>query len=138
MYEKIMIPVDLSHLDALAKALETGADLARHFHAEVCYVGVTTNAPSSMAHNPSEFARKLEAFAAGEAARHDLTRATSRAYASHDPAVDLDATLEKAIAETGADLVVIGSHRPGVAEHLFASHGGHMATHAKVSVLVVR
>lgn len=138
MYKKLMIPVDLSHLGTLEKALETGADLARHYGAEICYVAVTTEAPSEIAHTPSEFARKLQAFADEQASKHGLPAATGKAYASHDPAVDLDRTLLKAVDETGADLVVIGSHRPGLPEHIFASHGGHLAAHAGVSVLVVR
>jgi len=32
----------------------------------------------------------------------------------------------------------MASHEPGFFEHIFSSHGGYIAQHAKVSVLVVR
>ncbi len=63
MYKQILVPVDLTHVDQLGKALKTAADLSRHYDAPVCYVGVTSEAPSPVAHNPKEFAQKLEAFA---------------------------------------------------------------------------
>jgi nucleotide-binding universal stress UspA family protein len=132
-----MVPVDLSHQDHLGKALVTAAGLAKEFSAAVCYVSVTTTTPSEVAHTPKEFAQKLEAFAEAQAAAHNIT-ATSKAYTSHDPAIDLDDTLAKAVQETGADLVVMASHVPGVLEHVWSSHAGHLASHADISVFVVR
>ena len=41
-------------------------------------------------------------------------------------------------ASVGADLVIMASHVPGMLEHIFSSHGGYIAQHAKVSVFVVR
>jgi nucleotide-binding universal stress UspA family protein len=137
MYTKIMVPVDLAHVERLNKALTTAADLSKHYGIPVCYVGVTTSAPGQVAHTPAEFARKLEQFGKAEAERHGLQAATS-AYVSHDPTIDLDATLMKAIKETGADLVVMASHVPGLPEHIFASNAGYVASYATVSVLVVR
>lgn len=137
MYKKIVIPVDLAHREALTKALDTGADLAGHYDVPVVYVGVTSSAPGSLGHNPAEYEKLLEDFAAGEASRRGID-AGSRALVSHDPAVDLDKALLKAIDDLGADLVVMASHVPGVADHLFSSNAGHVASHAAVSVLVVR
>ncbi|NHH99348.1 MULTISPECIES: universal stress protein [Oceanimonas] len=138
MYQHIMIPVDLAHVERLHTALQTGADLARLYDATVCYVGVSSNAPSEVAHNPREFERKLQAFATDQAARHQLPKVSSAACISKDPAVDLDRTLLKAVKDSGADLVIMASHVPGLAEHLFASNAGYVANHAEVSVLVVR
>lgn len=137
MYKTIMVPVDLAHKDKLGKALATAADLARHYRIPICYVSVTTASPGPVAHNPKQFAEKLEAFSQAEADLRGIT-ATSRALTSHDPAVDLDEVLMKAIEETGADLVVMASHIPGLPEHIFSSNAGYLASHAKVSVLVVR
>jgi nucleotide-binding universal stress UspA family protein len=132
-----MVPVDLSHKDHLGKALAAAGGLAKIFSAPVCYVGVTTNTPSEVAHTPAEFARKLEAFAAEQAAEHGIT-ATSKAYTSHDPTIDLDDYLAKAVPETGADLVIMASHLPGMLEHVWSSHAGWLASHSKVSVFIVR
>ncbi len=137
MYRQIMVPVDLAHVERLEKALATAGDLARHYDIPVAYVGVTESAPSERAHNPAEFEAKLTAFAAAEADKRGIT-ATAHAYLSHDPAVDLDGILLRAVGETDADLVIMASHVPGLAEYVFASNAGYVASHSAVSVFVVR
>ena len=132
-----MVPVDLEHVERLDKALRTAADLAGHYGATVTYVGVAAGTPGRVAHNPEEFARKLEAFAAEQGGRHGHA-ARSRAVTSHDPAADLDGKLLEAARDTGADLVVVASHVPGFADAIWPSHGGSLASHAEASVLVVR
>lgn len=137
MYSKIMVPVDLAHVERLEKALATAADLARHYDIPVCYAGVTGEAPSSIAHNPAEYADKLAQFAQGQAARHGL-QAEAVARVDHDPAVELADALIKAAADANSDLVVMASHMPGFPDHFFSSNAGAVAAHAPVSVFVVR
>jgi nucleotide-binding universal stress UspA family protein len=137
MYEKIMVPVDLTHIERMGKALDTAADLAKHYGIPVCYVGVTVPMPSPVAHTPKEYAEKLARFGAEQAARLGVEVETA-AYTSHDPAVDLDEKLLEAVKATGSDLVVMASHVPGFPEHIFASNAGAVASHADVSVLVIR
>ncbi len=137
MYKKIMVPVDLAHIERLEKAITTATDLARHYGIPVCFVGVTAETPTSVAHTPKEYEDRLKQFGAAQSAQHGLDIETA-AYPSHDPAVDLDQTLIGAAGETGCDLIVMASHVPGLPEHIFASHGGAVASHAKVSVFVVR
>jgi len=137
MYSRIMVPVDMSHLDQLEKALKTAEDLAGLYGAEITYVSVTTEQPSAVAHTPAEFAQKLDAFAKArvDAGGH---KATAKSYASHDPTVDMDKTLQQAVSDTGADMVVMASHKPGIADYFWGSHGGTLASHVGVSVFVVR
>ena len=137
MFSKIMVPVDLVHAARLGRALSVAADLAKLYNSELCFVAVTAPTPGPAAHNPQEFAAKLEAFAQSEADTHGV-KATSHSIISHDPAVDLDRNLAKAREDIGADLVVMASHVPGIADYLFPSHGGRMAKHAGVSVMIVR
>ncbi|WP_416898897.1 MAG: universal stress protein [Minwuia sp.] len=137
MFSKIMVPVDLAHADALQKALETAADLARHYDAPVCYVGVTSTAPGSVAHNPTEYAQKLDAFADAQGDAHGH-RTDSKVVVSHDPATDLDDALLKTIGEVGADLVVMQSHMPNITDYVWPSNGGSIASHSKASVFLVR
>lgn len=136
MFKKIMAPVDLAHADKLQRALDCASDLAKHFDAELTLVGVTSNTPGKIAHNPDEFAQKLDAFA-GELSGGTSTVKT-HTVVSHDPSVDVDDALLKAVDETGADLVVMASHVPGVADYIWPSNGGKIAGHAKCSVMVVR
>jgi nucleotide-binding universal stress UspA family protein len=137
MYRKIMVPVDLAHAERLQKAISTATDMAKLYSAPLCFVGVTAETPTNVAHTPKEYAEKLEAFGAAQSKEHGLDIETV-AYPSHDPAVDLDGTLIKAANEKAADLIVMASHVPGLPEHIFASNAGAVASHAKVSVLVVR
>ncbi len=137
MYKKIMVPVDLGHSEKLDKALATAADLSQHYKASVQLVGVTGSAPSSVAHNPEEFATRLSEFAAAQAAKYGVEFG-AHAITSPDPIIDLDDTLGREAHDIGADLIVMASHVPGFAEHIFSSNAGYLASHTEISVFVVR
>jgi nucleotide-binding universal stress UspA family protein len=137
MYQKILVPVDLAHVDKLDKAIATAVDLAKHYKAEITLLGASTNTPSSVAHTPEEFEQKLRAFADDLAAKHGLN-IKAVAHISHDPAVDLSKELVAKADELGADVIVMASHVPGVADYIFASHGGYVASHSDLSVFLVR
>ncbi|WP_018231253.1 universal stress protein [Thioalkalivibrio thiocyanodenitrificans] len=137
MFQKIMVPVDLAHLGALERSLTAAVDLARHYDAALCYVGVTTSQPSSVARTPEEYAQKLKAFAHEHAAdsRHEPT---VRVYNSHDPVADLDDILVRAIDEVDADLIVMGTHLPRHLDAIIPANGSKVAGHTKASVFLVR
>lgn len=137
MFTRIMVPVDLAHLDKQEKALECAAMLSRQYDAPITYVGVTTPTPGPLAHTPEEYDEKLGAFAAAQAELRGI-KAQGHMAIAHDPTTDLDDVLLKQVSETGADLVVMASHVPGVTEYIWPSNGGKIAGHAKASVLVVR
>lgn len=137
MFKRIMVPVDLAHIERLGRALNCAADLAKHWRVPITYVGVTSSTPSKLAHNPEEFAGKLRAFASDAAEVHGVETA-AHAVIAHDPTTEVDDALMRAIGETGADLVVMASHVPDVIDHIWPSNGGKLAEHAKCSVMVVR
>ena len=137
MYKKIMVPIDLAHVNRLGKALKTAADLATHYGIPVCYVGITAPPPGSVAHNPAEFAEKLEEFGRQEGAKHGHVVST-KAVVSHDPTADLEDALLHAVKDTGADLVVMASHIPNIADYVWPPNGGKIASHSDASVFVVR
>lgn len=137
MYKKILVPVDLTHAENLTKALDVASELAKHWQAQLCYVGITPETPSPVAHSPEEFGRKLAAFADEQGKRHDV-KTDSIYYVSTDPAIDINKMLRKAIEESGADLVVMASHIPNVLDYVWASHGGWIAEHSDTSVFIVR
>lgn len=137
MYSKIMVPIDLAHIQLIEPTLQTVADLAQHYNAEVCYVGVTANTPGSVARTPQEFTQKLEAFAQERARVHGQPVST-HTIVSPDPIADLDDDLIQAIRDVGADLVVMPTHPPKHIDVIMPSHGGKVATHTDVSVFLVR
>lgn len=137
MFQRIMAPVDLAHLDKLEKALAVTAGEAKHHGAPVTFVSVTYSGPSSLAHNPEEFKAKLDAFAEAQGKEHGIS-ASAHMVVTPDPTVEVDNALLKAVDECGADLVIMASHQPGVAEYFWPSNGGKVATHTGASILIVR
>lgn len=137
MFTKIMVPVDLAHIDALQRSLRVAADIARHYEAEVCYVSVTANIPGPLARTPAEYEARLAAFAAEQSKAHGRP-ASSRALISHDPVADMDKLLAGAVDEIGADLVVMQTHLPRKLDAIMPAHGGKVATQTSASVFLVR
>ena len=137
MFKRIMTPVDLGHLDRIRRALEVTASEARHHDAPVTYVSVAPNTPGPQGHNPEEFRAKLKAFAEEQSRAHGI-EATAHAIISHDPTIDVDDKLLEAVEETGADLVVMSSHRPDLEDYLLGPNAARVVRHAATSVLVVR
>ena len=137
MYSRIMVPVDLAHAEKLTRALDTAAVLAKPSGATIIYTGVGAETPGSVAQNAKEFADKLQVFADQQRGVHGLP-VEAHAVTSHDPAVDLNDNLVEAAKAIGADLIVMASHVPGVADHWFHGHGAHVAQDAPMSVFLVR
>lgn len=137
MFKKIMVPVDLAHVESMEKSIRIAADLGKQHDAEIHLVGVTMSAPGSVARTPAEFAQKLATFAAEQSARYGCTM-TPEVVLCNDPAVELDTALEDYGKKIDVDLVVMASHVPGFMDHLFLSRAGHLATHTDISVFIVR
>ena len=137
MYRKIMVPVDLAHVEAIRPALQAAADLANHYGSDICYVSVTSTSPTSVAHTPEEYETKLEAFAKEQAAQHGRN-VSAQVLTSNDPAADLDNKLIHAIDSVGADLVVMATHLPRKLDAIMPAHGGKVATHTDASIFLVR
>lgn len=139
MYSKILVPVDLAHLDKLSKALNTAIDIARHYGATLHYVTVTNTTPSSVAHNTRELEAELQRFAEEQGKDHGIDTACS-VIKTPDTAVELEKRLVEAIHDTGADLIVMASHAPGIGDklHFIHSNAANLVKDTDVSVFVVR
>ena len=137
MYKKLLVPVDLNHPRTLKKSLCTAAALAKTFDAVATLFHVGGTGLGRPAERPEFYAEQLRVYA------EEQSEALSCAFAhvsvvSDDPAAEFPSRLRKEIAQGGYDLLVMSSHEPGLAEHIFASQGGWFASHAKISVCVVR
>ncbi|MEI4232588.1 universal stress protein [Roseovarius sp. D22-M7] len=137
MFSKIMVPVDLVHKETLQKALDVAGDIAKLYGASIDVVSVGGELPNQLGHTPREFGDQLQGFADELREKYGVTVKADPLMA-HDPAVETTSELMKGIEKIGADLVIMASHEPGFFEHIFSSHGGYIAQHAKVSVFVVR
>lgn len=137
MFKRIMAPVDLAHASHLENAIAVAAEIGKSNEAEVVFVGVTASTPSSVAHTPEEFASKLDAFAKEKGEAFGVA-ASGHPVVSHDPTIDLDEKLLEAADDINADLIVMGTHIPGLADRFWAAHGGTVASRASASVFLVR
>ncbi|SLN68725.1 Universal stress protein G [Roseovarius gaetbuli] len=137
MFSTIMVPVDLVHKDTLSKALDAAGDMAKRYGAVIKVVSVGGELPNELGHNSGEFTETVQDFAKGLRDKFGV-EVEAETIISHDPEVETTSALMKAIESTGADLVIMASHVPGILEHIFSSHGGYIAQHAKVSVFIIR
>lgn len=137
MFEHIMVPVDLHLTPEVERALNVTADLARHYGARVTLVSVTGSVYTDAPHSKVDAAPVLEGLAAEMAGAGELTVETKLVFSTDVPA-EVDKALNSAVEETGADLVIAGSHVPNWVDYLIGSHAGKLASHSKVSVFVVR
>lgn len=137
MFRKIIFPVDLAHTESLEKALTVATDLSRQYDAPIVALGVTATTPGKVAHSPEEYAAKLDAYVS-DASQRTGVALTAKVVKTADPSIDIDNRIMAEAREMGADLVVMASHVPGMAERLFASRSGYLAAHADISVFVVR
>ena len=140
MFKKILIPIDLTELEVAKPALKAAADVASLEQAEMRLIAVETLLPASfMEYVPPEFDRSQE-----ERAIHALSEISAglrvpKERISH--AVRFGGIYVEILAEAeewGADLIVIGSHRPSMATYLIGSNAKTIVRHAKCSVLVIR
>ena len=132
-----MVPVDLAEKDTLTKAIATAADLARHYGARLTLVSVSGGLQARVSHSNAEYGHLLAEFADSVSTSQGID-IQSRNYSVPDPSVEVDKMLIQAIEDLDIDLAVIASHQPGWIEYIVNSHGGRLASHAPISVFVVR
>lgn len=137
MYPRIIVAVDLDHLDQ-AKALLQRATRLLDAGGEIRLVHVLEEAPGYIAASlPADLAEKRRAEAAVEL------------RALIDPALGLRIIHEvrhgaaagqilQAASDSAADLIMIASHKPGLRDYFIGSTAARVIRHATCAVLVER
>lgn len=140
MFKKILAPVDLADVQVAHQALSTAVRLATQSDGEVRLINVRSLMPVTyMEYVPADFddraradaEKELETIAAGLALPRDKVSTKVRLGSIYSEVLD-------EAASWGADLIVVGSHRPSMATYLLGSNATTIVRHAKASVLVVR
>ena len=140
MYRKILLAVDLSDEAEAPKGLSEALELAKLSGGVLRLVNVQPLLPATfMEYVPADFdaeqeRRAQEALAALAATIDRPADRLSVAVASGGVYHELLRDAE----EWGADLVVVGSHRPVMSDYLLGSNAKTIVRHAQCSVLVVR
>ena len=140
MYHRIVLAVDLAEPAAEPKGLKEALELATASGGELKLVNVQPMLPATfMEYVPADF----------DAAQESRARAALEAIAAKiEPGVVKLSTsvtsggvyheLLREAQDFGADLIVVGSHRPVMSDYLLGSNAKTIVRHAQCSVLVVR
>jgi nucleotide-binding universal stress UspA family protein len=140
LFKTILVPVDLAELEVAKPAIEKAAALAEQSGGALRLVNVQSLLPATfMDYVPAGFDAAQEAKARAELDR--LVAAVPLPKERVSAVVRIGGVYPEILAEAdefGADLIVIGSHRPAMATYLLGSNAKTVVRHAKCSVLVVR
>jgi nucleotide-binding universal stress UspA family protein len=140
MFTKILVPVDLAEPTFAAKALRSILEYTRVGEAQVRIMTVRQLVPQMVTeYLPADFSREaqseaeksLEDFVANSGLPKDRTTTAVRIGGVYHEVLDEANSF-------GADLIVVGSHRPSMATYLLGSNAANIVRHAPCSVLVVR
>lgn len=138
MHSRILVPVDLEHADKLTKALDLAAQTAKESGATVIYVDVVDAVPTTSPIAEGErVADRLRKFASDQAAAHGIEVIDQVALRS-DLRLNVGADIIQTARKSDCDLIIMASHVPGIKDHFLSSNAGYVASHAPMSVYVVR
>ncbi|WP_170476814.1 universal stress protein [Ruegeria arenilitoris] len=137
MFEHIMFPVDLHMPPEVYKAAKVATEVAKWQNAKITLVSVTGTQPGDVTQSESSITADLAALAEKLSEQSGSEVDTLNIH-SVDVAIEVDGDLRRAAEDMGADLIVVGTHAPRITDHIFSSHAGYLAKHAKMSVFVVR
>lgn len=140
MYKSILVPVDLAEADLAAPAIAAAESFAMASEGTIRLIYVRSLVPITyMEFVPADFdagqQNEAEAQLAEIAAKVKLP--SERVSAK----VLVGSVHGEVLAEadaSGADLIVIGSHEPGMLAYVIGSNASTIVRRAKCSVLVVR
>jgi nucleotide-binding universal stress UspA family protein len=140
MFRTILVPVDIDDVETSRPALDRALALAEWSGGTIRLIYVRSLVPVSyMEFVPPDFDKAQEENAARrlEALAKELQLPKERVSST----VTLGGVYHDVLQEAeriGADLIVVGSHRPTMATYLLGSNAASIVRHAKCSVLVVR
>lgn len=136
MYKNILIPVDLADVEKGKATL----DIAKRIGQEDCKITllnvvedipsfVAVELPTGMVDKARDRAREM---------LDEVATTSSQAVEVDVRTGHANSAILDAAEDVGADLIIIGSHRPGLQDYLLGSTAGRVVRHSTCSVLVVR
>ncbi len=140
MFNKILVPIDISQSDSSETSLAAAAQMAGKTGATLVLLNVTADMPNLVANRlPTDYLEEAEKAAAKTlsdlAEKHKLASGSYEVRTAHGRAYN---EIIESAEQTGVDLIVIASHQPGLADYLLGSTAAKVVRHSKCSVLVVR
>jgi universal stress protein F len=140
MFRTILVAVDLAEMNIAKPAIENAAALAEQSGGALRLINVQTLLPATfMDYVPADFDAQMRENA--ESSLRHVAEKVPLPQARVSSTVRVGGVYPEILAEAdacGADLIVIGSHRPDMSTYLLGSNAKTVARHAKCSVLIVR
>ena len=140
MFKTILVPVDLGEVEAAQPAIDKAVELANGGEGTLRLIYVRSIVPVTyMEFMPPAFDQEQQGEA--ETRLAELAASVDLPAERVSAVVRLGSVYNEVLDEaekTGADLIVIGSHRPTMATYLLGSNASTIVRHARCSVLVVR
>ena len=140
MTNKILVAVDLEDEALMGRILQAARELADLHDAQITLVHVAPNMPADVrAHLPDDYEAKITTEVAGKL--DELVEKLDMPSGKLHAAFRIGTIYRKIVDEandTNSDLIVIGCHRPDVADYLLGSNAARVVRHASCSVYVVR
>ncbi|MBL8704990.1 MAG: universal stress protein [Rhodospirillales bacterium] len=140
MFKSILVPIDVAHRSSWQHALPQAIELARPSAAEVTVMTVVRDVQSILSGVRMGF--QLDHLIA------DAEKALALIVADYQDqgvvlhrrvlAGSIGHEVLRVASEAGCDLIVMESHRPEMRDYLIGPNAAHVATHASMSVLVLR
>ncbi|WP_150526480.1 universal stress protein [Roseibium sediminis] len=140
MFKKILVPIDPAEPAFAEDALAKAGQLAKDYKSKVHLLAVCPEVQSFVASQlPKGFQEKeivetksmLQGVADKLGIGSDLVSAEVRVGVVDSEVID-------AAKDSGSDLIVMTSHKPGLSTYFIGSHAAHIVRHAPCSVMVLR
>ena len=141
MTKHILCAVDLTHAGEAVNLLREADRLAGFYDATLSVVTVLPDYGSSWVGSFFKEGTLKEASLAARDALHELVSDTLPDRAQIQHIVEIGVVYEqvlKAISESNADLVIVGAHKPDIADKVLGPNSARIARMAPISTLVFR
>jgi len=141
MYRNILVAIDLNDETSWHKPLPSAVELARKFGAQLHVLTVVREVEAILQAKTSPLgyeliATDLENQLAALIRRVNADDLQPKILVTHGASIY--AQILGVAEEAGADLIVVGSHRPAMKDYLLGTNASRVVRHARCSVLVAR
>jgi len=139
MFKKILVPIDLAHVEKSKAMIDQAKELAAANQSEITLLNVLFEIPPYVALDiPPGAQEKTKANSKAEleklAKSHGLPSSTKIEIRMGNAANEILNLAEK----ENIDLIIIASHQPEIADYLLGSVAGKVVRHATCTVMVLR
>ncbi len=138
MYSKILAAVDVNNPETSEACAAMAKSLAEASGAELHVITVMPDDGMPMVSAALGPEHQELIIKAGKDALAKFTEAHLPSAKKHIARGSIYDNILRAADNIGADLIVIGAHRPELRDYLFGPNAARVARHAKQSVLIVR